>query len=516
MVKSLFLHVAAGILPTALAGTLSGWNDQPKGSNPDSDQPWSWPWSQGSGSSYNGDATYQHVAVFSIDGMHASDIDKYLAIRPNSNISQLLGTGYLYPNANTSAPSDSYPGSIAQFTGGSPKTTGIWYDVIYNRAIYPIGSNCTGPQGTEVADDETIDYNSTELFSGGIDPANLPFYMVNGTCKLFYPHNRVRVNTVFEVVRSKGLQTAYTDKHPAYDIMRGPSGKGLSVGYFPEIAAVANNVNAIIAYDQLHVNAFLDWLDATTPANSEGNLTAVPSVFAGNFQSLNVAQKTVGYENTTGNPFSPAITQALDFVDASLGAIVNKLKAKNLYEKTLIIVASKHGQAPINPELRNTVDPAQITNATGVAVEYQASDDIALIFLNNTFDTQTAVDNLNKDRAAGKIFEIFSNAPNGSLSMLENGFGTVLDDPAVPDIIVQPDLGTIYTNNKKKFAEHGGFTNDDRNIACFVSNPRLQKQTFSQSVSTQQVAPLILKALGIEITELQAVVAEGVEVLPGF
>lgn len=31
-----------------------------------------------------------------------------------------------------------------------------------------------------------------------------------------YPHDTLRVNTVFEVVKSKGLQTAYTDKHPAY------------------------------------------------------------------------------------------------------------------------------------------------------------------------------------------------------------------------------------------------------------------------------------------------------------
>lgn len=324
------------------------------------------------------------------------------------------------------------------------------------------------------------------------------------------------MNTVFEVAASLGLQTAYTDKHPAYDIVRGPSGQGLTTGYFPEIAAVANTVNATIAYDQLHVNAFLDWLDATVPPNSEGNLTAVPAVFGGNFQALNVAQKTVGYGNATGNPFSPAITQAMDFVDASLGAVVNKLKAKGLYEKTLIIIASKHGQAPINPGLHNIVNPTEITNATGVVVEYQTSDDIALIFLNNTLDTQRAVDNLNNARAAGKILNIFSNAPNGSLSLLENGFGTAFDDPAVPDIIVQPDLGTIYTTNKKKYAEHGGLSNDDRNVACFISSPGLKKQTFNQHVSTQQVAATVLRALGIEITELQAVVAEGIQVLPGF
>lgn len=91
------------------------------------------------------------------------------------------------------------------------------------------------------------------LFSGGIDPANLLMAVVNGVCTAMYPHMRVRVNTVFEVVRAAGLQTAYADKHPAYDIVRGPSGKGLSEGYFPEQAATPATLNATIAYDQLHV-----------------------------------------------------------------------------------------------------------------------------------------------------------------------------------------------------------------------------------------------------------------------
>lgn len=146
MVKFLFL--AASLLPASVsAGLVSAHNDQENGSP--SKQPWNWPWTHGIGSGGNNAAVYKHVAIFSIDGMHASDVEKYLVVRPNSNISQLVDTAYLYPNANTSAPSDSYPGSMAQFTGGSPRTTGVWYDVIYDRAFYPPGSNCIGPQGTE-------------------------------------------------------------------------------------------------------------------------------------------------------------------------------------------------------------------------------------------------------------------------------------------------------------------------------------------------------------------------------
>lgn len=140
--------------------------------------------------------------------------------------------------------------------------------------------------GTDTDSTEDLDYNKTLLFSGGINPANLPLWIQNGKCVPQYPHSRLRVNTVFEVIKSKGFQTAYTDKHPAYDIVRGPSGQGLSTGYFPEIESIpGSNVSATIAYDRLHLNAFLDWLDAKTPEHSEGNLTKVPALFAGNFQA---------------------------------------------------------------------------------------------------------------------------------------------------------------------------------------------------------------------------------------
>lgn len=47
---------------------------------------------------------FQHVAVFSVDGLHASDIDKWLAKGP-SNISEMLDHAYLYTDAYTTFPS---------------------------------------------------------------------------------------------------------------------------------------------------------------------------------------------------------------------------------------------------------------------------------------------------------------------------------------------------------------------------------------------------------------------------
>ena len=352
------------------------------------------------------------------------------------------------------------------------------------------------------------------LFSGGIDPKNLPMRKsINGTCEVVYPHQRLRVNTLFEIVNAAGYETAYTDKHPAYDLVRGPSGTGLTVGYFPEIAAVNVTVTDTITYDQLHVNAWLDWLDGTTPVNSTvygKGLTKVPTLFGGNFQSFSVAQKTIGYNNDTENSFSDALVLAMEFIDSSIGAVVNKLESKGLLDDTLVVIASKHGQAPIDRSLYRAVDPTAVTNLTTVPVAWATQDDIALLFLNDSTDTFKAVQELVAGAKSAGILSVI-----WGQNLTDSGFGVPGIDPAVPNIIVQPELGVVYTTSVKDM-EHGGISQDDRVVACILSNPKLKKQTFAGRVATQQVAPTVLKALGIKHQLLQGAAAEGVTALPGF
>lgn len=90
----------------------------------------------------------KRVAIFSFDGMHASDLDKYLARGP-SNFTTLLKTGYKYSNAYATDPSDSFPGTLAPFTGAFPRTTGVWYDDTYDRTFFDPDSGCKGAPGAE-------------------------------------------------------------------------------------------------------------------------------------------------------------------------------------------------------------------------------------------------------------------------------------------------------------------------------------------------------------------------------
>src|SRR5206468_11577723 len=116
----------------------------------------------------------RHVLLLSIDGFHALDLARYVRLYPGSALARLTEMGVTYTNASTSKPSDSFPGLLSMITGGSPRSTGVFYDDSYDRSLSPPRSHCA-TVGTEVLYDESIDNNSNAIDGGGgINPAALP------------------------------------------------------------------------------------------------------------------------------------------------------------------------------------------------------------------------------------------------------------------------------------------------------------------------------------------------------
>jgi len=81
---------------------------------------------------------------------------------------------------------------------------------------------------------------------------------------------------------------------------------------------------------------------------------------------------------------------------------------------------------------------------------------------------------------------------------------------------VAPNVGVIYTGGKGKVAEHGGFAHDDTNVIMLISNPSYSPRSVNAIVQTAQVAPTILRILGLNPQALIAARNEGTTVLPGF
>jgi len=123
-----------------------------------------------------------------------------------------------------------------------------------------------------------------------------------------------------------------------------------------------------------------------------------------------------------------------------------------------------------------------------------------------------AVDLLEQNAAAIGLGQIYF-GPTLSLNYNVGGWEPG-QDPRTPDIIVTPNVGVTYSGSTTMIADHGGFAHDDTNVMLLVSNPRFRPQTVFDGTTTAQVAPTILKALGLDPEALDAVRAEGTAVLP--
>ena len=529
-----------------------------------------------------GSGKIKHVLLLSIDGMHAVDFYNcaHGIAGANSgepycpNLAALGKTGVNYVAASSSKPSDSAPGLIALVTGGTPRTTGIYYDVAFDRTLDgPETTTGTGlaaapctpfaaPIGTTTDNDQGIDIDDTKLNGGApgygltdgtaasIDPKKLSRNPAAG-CAPVYPWNFLRTNTIFSVIHAAGGYTAWIDKHPSYAMAAGPGGTGLDDYYAPEVDsnvvalpgiktsqgvscatvrdATAPSWNAsfedIQCYDALRVDALLNEIAGK---RHNGSPAVTPAVMGMNFQAVytgeSVSEPNVGvggYQNAAALP-SALLVQEIESVDFSIGDIVNALKDRGIYDDTLIIITAKHGGSPIDPA-RYVADGAN-TPATllGTRIPFSESplnstgigateDDVSVLWLNKGESVTSAVELLEQNATAIGLGQIYY----GPTLALNYGVGgwSAGQDPRTPDIIVTPNVGVTYSGSTTMIADHGGFAHDDTNVMLLASYPGFTAQTVSAETTTTRVAPTILKALGLNPAALQAVKAEGTPVL---
>jgi hypothetical protein len=511
----------------------------------------------------------RHVLLISVDGLHQQDLAWYVRTHPDSVLAGLMQHGLEYSRALTPFPSDSFPGMVGQVTGGDPGVTGVYYDDTWNHAVFPAGTtSCSGPApGGEVTYFEAADLDPNSLDAGQglsglpgsilqmtsnpvtvLNPAALP--VSAATCKPILPGQYLHVNTVFEVARQHGLRTAWSDKHPAYQVLSGPSGTGVQDFFTPEINSVAlgfpagndwtTDNAATMQYDSFKVQAVLNEIDGFD--HSRAHHVGVPAIFGMNFQTVSTAEKLPTSDGLTGGYLpggtvpGPLLTRALDYINAKVGAMVAEVRAQGLAGSTAIIISAKHGQSPTDPKDLARVDDGPIIDGINAAwkaahpsagdlVAFAVDDDGMLMWLNDT--SQAACDfaknYLLTHSAAGN--DISGNpvtVQSSGLKAVYAGaasaafFGVPPGDPRHPDILGIAQHGIVYTGKKAKIAEHGGNDRQDRNVPILVVLPGLRHgHVVDARVETTQIAPTILALLGLPSRELQAVRIEHTRILPG-
>jgi hypothetical protein len=532
------------------------------------------------------DSPIRRVLLISIDGMHELDYENCVAAGTCPTLKKLGETGVSYKHTSTSKPSDSFPGLMALVTGGTPRSTGAYYDVAYDRVLAApsvdtgnglLHGDCNPNHinGTRTEYEEGVDIDQTQLGGGhmyanpldgdyqSIDKNKLPRdpFSSPHPCDPVYPWNFLRTNTIYGVLHAHNFITAWADKHAVYAAVSGPTGTSMPSNlddyYSPDVnshvtplqgVTTATHVSCdplpdpidddwtrsfddIKCYDQLKVNAVRHWIDGNTHLGG-GQLRGVPAIFGMNFQSVSVGQKLIekingirtfgGYTDAAGTPTAPMQSE-IEYVDAAIGQMVAELNARGLTDSTAIIITAKHGQSPVDPNLFFPIPgPGSLMNGTppsgllGPAFLPDSEinqigpteDDISLLWLTDPHQTNTAVDILQTHAEEAESDQIFSG------NSLERLFGP--PDSRRPDIVVQPQVGVVYTGSSAKHSEHGGFAPNDVEVMVLVSNPHIKTKTLGTPVETRQVAPTILSLLGLDPNLLDAVRLEGTRELPGI
>jgi hypothetical protein len=381
-----------------------------------------------------------------------------------------------------------------------------------------------------------------------LDPATLPVDPT--TCKAIYPHQYIRVNTVFEVARAHGLRTAWSDKHPAYEILNGPSGSGIQDLFTPEINSVADAAgddwttdNALTReYDSTKVAAVLNEIDGMD--HSGKHRVGTPAVFGMNFQTVSTAEKLPTSDGMTGGYLpngqpGPLLSSALDYINTQVGRLRSRIHADGLDNTTTIILSAKHGQSPVNPQQLRRVDDGAILDGMNKAwaahhpsaaplVDFSVDDDGMLVWLS---DRSAAARDFAKNyllqhsAPANRISDpkgtYSTSVPSSGLTSVYTGaaaqtiFGGKPGDTHAPDLVGITQQGVVYTGGVKKIAEHGGDHSEDLNVPLVLSGADAGRGVRANSVHTTQIAPTILRLLDLDPSALRAVRTEGTAVLPG-
>jgi hypothetical protein len=354
------------------------------------------------------------------------------------------------------------------------------------------------------------------------------------------------------------LRTAWSDKHPAYEILNGPSGNGIDDLFAPEINSKADpagddwtGVNSLTQeYDHAKVESVLNEIKGYDHSGRQH--VGMPGIFGMNFQTVSTAQKLPtsggqpGGYNAAGTQPGPVLRGALNYVDRELGSMVTTLKKTGHYRDTTIILSAKHGQSPMDGRSLKRIDDGAILDALNAAWKKQhanavqplvaaslnddgmllwfsngdrtpAADAFAADFLRGYHGTGTGADGQAKATDIATKPVAYTAA---GLATIHAGagaahfIGTKVSDPRVPDLIGIVQHGVVYTGGTAKIAEHGGDAVQDRHVPLVVSGPGIRHAVHGGRVEVTRIAPTILSLLGLHPSALEAVRIEHTQALP--
>lgn len=437
----------------------------------------------------------RRVLILNVEGMHAVDLAVWVDGHPGSALAELSRRGVTYTNAHVPW-ADPAAGLMAITTGGSPRSTGILTVDGYDHALSPPGSLCAS-RGTALPLDASMGEADRRLHGEHVplDP--------NRGCSAVAPHSLLRVNTLFEVVHSRGGRTAWAGGSPAViDLLRGPAGTGLD-----EACALDGRLGG--GADSARIGAVVGWIEGR---DCKGQPAPVPEIFGATLTGFDATERRgSAYLGYSGTP-SASVEQALAVTDQQIGRVVAALKSERLYDTTWIVVAAAFGEGGISPQRSKPIDGAALARAIDAVqtelVLHVAAEGTAMIWLRDASKTALAVRGLSARAAelgiaairSGEELKLTMNAP--------------AKDSRMPDILVEPRDSVYYS--EQGVGVDGGDREAATHVPLLISGTQFTGRVDKTWVPTTQTAPLLMRGLGMDKFDLEALHHEHTPALPGI
>jgi predicted AlkP superfamily pyrophosphatase or phosphodiesterase len=382
--------------------------------------------------------TPKHAVIIFIDGFRADLLDPELA----PHIAALGRAGTRFANAEVGFPSDSMPGILGPLTGASPKATGIPYDEYYDRH-YKLA----------------IEITETVTVPPGLKP-----------------HDLLKVPTLFEAAKAKGLKTAFISKHIGYEILQGPSGQGIDRLELPEMVAWKGPFRD---YDAKNFEMLTGMV-----AKDGADIAGIYAIAA------NYAMKEHGV-------VAAETRAAVGDIDAQVGKVVDAVAAAGRYDDTVFVVLGDHGDTDTPNAVASKGEGSVIAFLAekGIKAAKITADDVMLAWLADSSQAQQAVGLLDTTEAKERFGIDRVLGPDALKAM-----GDFADDQ-MPDFVLMVKPGVVYTklpSNKK--AEHGGGSDSDRRVAFVIEGPGVKSgAVVDTKVNVFSTAPTLAKLLGLSL-----------------
>jgi predicted AlkP superfamily pyrophosphatase or phosphodiesterase len=334
------------------------------------------------------------------------------------------------------------PGILGPLTGASPKATGIPYDEYYDRH-YKLA----------------IEITETVTIPPGLKP-----------------HDLLKVPTLFEAAKAKGLKTAFISKHIGYEILQGPSGQGIDRLELPEMVAWKGPFRD---YDAKNFEMLTGMV-----AKDGADIAGIYAIAA------NYAMKEHGV-------VAAETRAAVGDIDAQVGKVVDAVAAAGRYDDTVFVVLGDHGDTDTPNAVASKGEGSVIAFLAekGIKAAKITADDVMLAWLADSSQAQQAVGLLHTTEAKERFGIDRVLGPDALKAM-----GDFADDQ-MPDFVLMVKPGVVYTklpSNKK--AEHGGGSDSDRRVAFVIEGPGVKSgAVVDTKVNVFSTAPTLAKLLGLSL-----------------